>query len=51
MEEMKGPGGQCAVNEGREQTMAWRACVFCSMSSRKPLKVFEEGSDMFLSIF
>lgn len=51
MQEMKGQGGQRVVNEGGEQTMAWRACVFCSTSSRKPLKVFEEGNDMFLFIF
>lgn len=51
MEEMKGQGGQRVVNEGCEQTMAWRACGFCSMSSGKPLKVFQEGSDMFLFIF
>ena len=35
------------MNEGGEQTMVWRTCVFFSLSSGNPLKVFEEGSDMF----
>lgn len=25
--------------------MAWGACVFCGISSGKPLKVFEGGND------
>ena len=47
MEEMKGQCGHRVMNEGVEQTMAWKACVFFSVSSGNPLKVFEEGSDVF----
>lgn len=49
MEEMKGQCSQHVLNGvvgGSEQTVAWRACVFCSIISGKPLKVSEEGYDM-----
>lgn len=48
-EEMKGQCSKHVLNGvagGSEQTVAWRACVFCSIGSGKPLKVFEEGHDM-----
>lgn len=50
MVEMK---GQCRrhiaieVRGGCEQKVDWRAYVFCSISSGKLFKVFEEGNDMF----